>query len=458
MATSLSRHFASPFPSRVSTPVDRAQVSEPPPHAVDVLVHQHKIPPAVHTLSVPVPDEHGGHATGFLHLCSDSDTTSGRPHSRTAAILLSGGVAGPASLYLALATKLPALEARIPVLRLDYRYPARTAPCAADVLATMEHLAAEYGVERFVLGGWSFGSAPALTVAGRDARVVGCALVAPQMADALHGARECGRRGTPLLLMHGTGDRTSSPRCREGIYEAWRSKAPPGTGDELAQLVLFDGDDHALTHHAREVEAMATMFILRLSNSPNLAALTETIALLRDNLDFWVREHYIFVGFQLVILSSLFLWYLQIAFPTPADLRTDMASLEPSAADKLVKTADLTVSAPAGDKKELDPPKDTPFSSAELAKYDGKDEATPIYVGIKGRIYDVSAKRDMYGPGCGYHVFVGKDASRALGKSSLKLEDAVADYSTLTEEESKVLDDWEKYFQKRYNIVGKVVD
>lgn len=69
----------------------------------------------------------------------------------------------------------------------------------------------------------------------------------------------------------------------------------------------------------------------------------------------------------------------------------------------------------------------------------------------------------MYGPGCGYHVFVGKDASRSvnaaifhsphaahtwvypcsgLGKSSLKPEDAVSDYSTLTEEEMKVLDDW----------------
>lgn len=43
-----------------------------------------------------------------------------------------------------------------------------------------------------------------------------------------------------------------------------------------------------------------------------------------------------------------------------------------------------------------------------------------------------------------------------LGKSSLKPEDAVSDYSTLTESELKVLDDWEKYFAKRYNIVGVV--
>ncbi|GAA6002191.1 uncharacterized protein JCM10292_000800 [Rhodotorula paludigena] len=205
-----------------------------------------------------------------------------------------------------------------------------------------------------------------------------------------------------------------------------------------------------------------------LSNSPGLdrllSSLRSSVARAVALLDDWVREHYIFASLQVLLLSVLFLWYLQIAFPTPTadDLRArahdSMSTLEAKAADKLVKTADATVSAPAGDKTELDPPKDTPFSKEELAKNDGRDENTPIYVGIKGRIYDVSAKRDMYGPGCGYHVFVGKDASRGLGKSSLKPEDAVADYSVLTDEEKKVLDDWEKYFQKRYNIVGRVAE
>lgn len=54
-------------------------------------------------------------------------------------------------------------------------------------------------------------------------------------------------------------------------------------------------------------------------------------------------------------------------------------------------------------------------------------------------------------------IFAGKDASRGLGKSSLKPEDAVADWSTLTDEEKGVLNDWYTYFSKRYNIVGKVV-
>ncbi len=36
----------------------------------------------------------------------------------------------------------------------------------------------------------------------------------------------------------------------------------------------------------------------------------------------------------------------------------------------------------------------------------------PIYVGVKGRIYDVSyGGTEHYGPGAGYHVFAGLDAS-----------------------------------------------
>ncbi|KAK7008415.1 hypothetical protein R3P38DRAFT_3210675 [Favolaschia claudopus] len=42
--------------------------------------------------------------------------------------------------------------------------------------------------------------------------------------------------------------------------------------------------------------------------------------------------------------------------------------------------------------------------------------------------------------------------------SSLKVEHAVPDYSGLSDEERKVLDDWHGFFSKRYNVVGRVVD
>lgn len=63
-----------------------------------------------------------------------------------------------------------------------------------------------------------------------------------------------------------------------------------------------------------------------------------------------------------------------------------------------------------------------------------------------GTVFDVSAKRDTYGPGCSYHCFTGRDASRALGKSSLKEEDLLADYTTLDSAQLKVLDDWYTFF------------
>lgn len=56
-------------------------------------------------------------------------------------------------------------------------------------------------------------------------------------------------------------------------------------------------------------------------------------------------------------------------------------------------------------------------------------------------------KAEVYGRGRSYNIFAGKDGSRGLGKSSLKLEDAVADYSDLDEKDKKVLDDWYSFFQ-----------
>ena len=61
-------------------------------------------------------------------------------------------------------------------------------------------------------------------------------------------------------------------------------------------------------------------------------------------------------------------------------------------------------------------------------------------------MFDVTHKRDTYGKGGSYSLFAGKDASRALGLSSLKPEDAVPDWSTLEEKDRKTLDDWHAFF------------
>ena len=68
-------------------------------------------------------------------------------------------------------------------------------------------------------------------------------------------------------------------------------------------------------------------------------------------------------------------------------------------------------------------------------------------IGISlGTIFDVSGKADVYGPGKSYNVFAGIDGSRGLALSSLKAEDAVADYSGLSEKELGVLNDWHSFF------------
>jgi hypothetical protein len=64
----------------------------------------------------------------------------------------------------------------------------------------------------------------------------------------------------------------------------------------------------------------------------------------------------------------------------------------------------------------------------------------------EGTIFDVSNKVDVYGKGKSYNLFAGKDASRALGMSSLKPEDAISDYSTLPENERSVLEEWYSFF------------
>ncbi|KIJ68074.1 hypothetical protein HYDPIDRAFT_107705, partial [Hydnomerulius pinastri MD-312] len=107
---------------------------------------------------------------------------------------------------------------------------------------------------------------------------------------------------------------------------------------------------------------------------------------------------------------------------------------------------------------DLSPPVHDPITLKELEAYDGSDDSKPIYVSIKGDVFDVTRKKDVYGKGGSYNLFAGKDGSRGLGKSSLKPEDAVPDYSTLPENEMKVLDDWHSFFSKRYNIVKRVTD
>lgn len=74
------------------------------------------------------------------------------------------------------------------------------------------------------------------------------------------------------------------------------------------------------------------------------------------------------------------------------------------------------------------PPSGLKLTTAELAKHKGEEEkeglpegwaAAPIYVAVKGQVFDMSfGGRLFYGPGGPYHFLAGKDGSRPLAKVS----------------------------------------
>lgn len=200
-----------------------------------------------------------GSVPGFLHVPQRFEDGATSSRHGTAAILVSGaggGVTGPSGIYVSLADKLASLpHLSIPVLRMDYRYPARNQYCTQDVLSAMSHLQTTLpSINHFVLVGWSFGSAPVFTAAARAPdRIAGCAVVAPQTAET-GGITTLAPK--PLLLLHGTGDRTLSHICSKRLYEAY------GTQGQR-EIKLFEGDDHALTRHADEAERLIGEFVAR---------------------------------------------------------------------------------------------------------------------------------------------------------------------------------------------------
>ena len=94
------------------------------------------------------------------------------------------------------------------------------------------------------------------------------------------------------------------------------------------------------------------------------------------------------------------------------------------------------------------------FTEKQLLEFNGSDSAKPIYLAIKGTVFDVTASRETYTPPKGYSVFAGRDASKALGKSSLKPEDCIADFSELDNEQLSTLNKWVEFFTNKYPVVG----
>ncbi|XP_067901089.1 neudesin [Heterodontus francisci] len=95
------------------------------------------------------------------------------------------------------------------------------------------------------------------------------------------------------------------------------------------------------------------------------------------------------------------------------------------------------------------------FTDIELAKYNGEEEGQPIYMAIKGVVFDVTSGKEFYGKGGPYNALVGRDSTRAVAKMSLESEDLTHDTIGLTEDELKSLDDvFNDLYKTKYPIVG----
>uniref|UniRef100_A0A1A8F333 Neuron derived neurotrophic factor n=2 Tax=Nothobranchius korthausae TaxID=1143690 RepID=A0A1A8F333_9TELE len=95
------------------------------------------------------------------------------------------------------------------------------------------------------------------------------------------------------------------------------------------------------------------------------------------------------------------------------------------------------------------------FTEEELERFDGTQEGQPIYMAVKGVVFDVTRGKEFYGKDAPYNALVGKDSTRAVAKMSLDPSDLTSDTADLTDEQLKSLDQiFESTYKAKYPIVG----
>lgn len=109
------------------------------------------------------------------------------------------------------------------------------------------------------------------------------------------------------------------------------------------------------------------------------------------------------------------------------------------------------------------------FTPEELWQYRGENNS-PVYIAVKGRVYDVSSGRQHYGPGGSYSGFAGRDASRSFTDlcftpECLKVAHIVDERWDAKKEDRDAVEHWAKFYEeekdasgnKKYPFVGILV-
>ncbi|KPM44809.1 hypothetical protein AK830_g1737 [Neonectria ditissima] len=103
------------------------------------------------------------------------------------------------------------------------------------------------------------------------------------------------------------------------------------------------------------------------------------------------------------------------------------------------------------------------YTPRTLLPFSGADGA-PVYLAVRGRIFDVSRGRNFYGPGGPYSNFAGRDASRGLACGSFDedmltedLDGPLDKLEGLDADQLEALQGWEERFLEKYEVVGRLV-
>jgi membrane-associated progesterone receptor component len=88
----------------------------------------------------------------------------------------------------------------------------------------------------------------------------------------------------------------------------------------------------------------------------------------------------------------------------------------------------------------------------------------PVYLSVRGKVFDVTSGRQFYGPGGPYSNFAGRDASKGLAHGSfdedMLTKDLGGPLDTLEDldaEQRETLQGWEDRFLEKYLVVGRLV-
>ncbi|QIW94807.1 hypothetical protein AMS68_000325 [Peltaster fructicola] len=103
------------------------------------------------------------------------------------------------------------------------------------------------------------------------------------------------------------------------------------------------------------------------------------------------------------------------------------------------------------------------FTPPQLEPFNGQG-TQPVYLAVRGKVFDVTPGRNFYGPGGPYANFAGRDASRGLACGSFDRDMLTEDLNgpldrleDLGTDEMDALRGWEERFNEKYLVVGKLV-